>query len=329
MDYTRNDPATQERRAADDRAPDAGSVAPERLAALGQRSNLRGVAQSLAHAALLAACTGAIVRAPLVVALLLVPLQGLLIASLFAPLHESVHFTVFRTRGLHAALAWPCALALGFVPTGYRYLHYEHHRNANAWNDPELQGRSSEWPRSLEEYAARMLSPAFPGLLLKLPMIARLARGPAPEEWAARAYVPADARRTIVREARLSLLAYALIAALCVWHWKFALATVVPAFVAQVFLAAYLFPEHLGCDREGPMPRRTRTIRTNGLVRFLFWNMPYHAEHHLHPNVPFHALPQLHSEVGSRLSHVTDGGYLRFHLAVIRGVIRDAKSDAA
>jgi len=28
-------------------------------------------------------------------------------------------------------------------------------------------------------------------------------------------------------------------------------------------------------------------------VLYLFWNMPYHAEHHMLPAVPFHALPGL------------------------------------
>ena len=102
-----------------------------------------------------------------------------------------------------------------------------------------------------------------------------------------------------------------------------------PAFIAQIVLAAYLFPEHTGCGREGSMFERTRTMGTNALTRFLFWNMPYHTEHHLYPNVPFYALPRLHSEVRSQLLHVSDGGYLRFHLAVLRGVIRDGKTDAA
>ena len=30
------------------------------------------------------------------------------------------------------------------------------------------------------------------------------------------------------------------------------------------------------------------------LVRFLAWNMPYHAEHHLFPNIAFHNLPEAH-----------------------------------
>ena len=35
----------------------------------------------------------------------------------------------------------------------------------------------------------------------------------------------------------------------------------------------------------------TRTTLTNGLMRLLMWNMPFHTEHHLYPSIPFHRLP--------------------------------------
>jgi Fatty acid desaturase len=42
--------------------------------------------------------------------------------------------------------------------------------------------------------------------------------------------------------------------------------------------------EHTGME-EGPDPlTNTRTTLTNPLIRFLYWNMPYHAAHHLAPS---------------------------------------------
>jgi fatty acid desaturase len=55
----------------------------------------------------------------------------------------------------------------------------------------------------------------------------------------------------------------------------------------------------------------TRTTLTTRLVRFLAWNMPYHAEHHMMPNVPFHRLPRLHARLQARLGTVADG-YVAF-----------------
>lgn len=45
----------------------------------------------------------------------------------------------------------------------------------------------------------------------------------------------------------------------------------------------------------------TRTTLTTRVVRFLAWNMPYHAEHHAMPSVPFHKLPVLHDMTAARL----------------------------
>lgn len=35
----------------------------------------------------------------------------------------------------------------------------------------------------------------------------------------------------------------------------------------------------------------------NPVLRFLYWNMNYHVEHHMFPMVPYHALPRLHEEM--------------------------------
>ena len=40
-----------------------------------------------------------------------------------------------------------------------------------------------------------------------------------------------------------------------------------------------------------------RTVYMNPVLRFLYWNMNYHIEHHMFPMVPYHALPKLHEEM--------------------------------
>ena len=67
-----------------------------------------------------------------------------------------------------------------------------------------------------------------------------------------------------------------------------------PVLVGQPFLRAYLLAEHTGCPSGEGTAVGTRTTLTNPLMRFLAWNMPFHSEHHAHPQVPFHALPALH-----------------------------------
>src|SRR5436190_17630148 len=41
----------------------------------------------------------------------------------------------------------------------------------------------------------------------------------------------------------------------------------------------------------------SRTVYMNPVLRFIYWNMNYHIEHHMFPMVPYHALPRLHEEM--------------------------------
>ena len=45
----------------------------------------------------------------------------------------------------------------------------------------------------------------------------------------------------------------------------------------------------------------TRTIMLGPVLRFLYFNMNYHIEHHLYQNIPFHALPRLHEALAQQL----------------------------
>ncbi|NCW05282.1 MAG: hypothetical protein EBW32_13970 [Rhodobacteraceae bacterium] len=68
--------------------------------------------------------------------------------------------------------------------------------------------------------------------------------------------------------------------------------------------------------RGGEHVLNTRTTLTTRVVRFLAWNMPYHAEHHAMPSVPFHKLPTLHNMTAAHLGRVSDG-YSEFSKAYV------------
>jgi fatty acid desaturase len=65
----------------------------------------------------------------------------------------------------------------------------------------------------------------------------------------------------------------------------------------------------------------TRTTYTNGLIRFLAWNMPYHAEHHAFPAVPFHRLPEVNRAIRDRLKS-TAPGYRAVQRAILNSYNR-------
>ena len=114
-----------------------------------------------------------------------------------------------------------------------------------------------------------------------------------------------------MREARILLAFYGVLAAVSVaaGSWLAVGFWLVPVLIGQPFLRLYLLAEHTECPLEPDMLRNSRTTRSNALVRWLAWNMPYHAEHHAFPAIPFHALPAAHRLVRPHLK-VTAPGYL-------------------
>lgn len=98
------------------------------------------------------------------------------------------------------------------------------------------------------------------------------------------------------------------------WFWGLFTGQV----VGHGLLSTYLVMEHNGLPHEGNILERTRSIRTNKVVNYLLWNMPYHAEHHAYPAVPFHALPLLHEEIKEELVHKEDGLPMLHYEAVRR-----------
>jgi fatty acid desaturase len=85
-------------------------------------------------------------------------------------------------------------------------------------------------------------------------------------------------------------------------------------------LRLYLLAEHGRCLEVEDMFLNTRTTLTTRVVRFLAWNMPYHAEHHAMPSVPFHKLPVLHDMTAAHLGQVSDGysGFSKSYVASFR-----------
>lgn len=68
-----------------------------------------------------------------------------------------------------------------------------------------------------------------------------------------------------------------------------------------------LLAEHTECSFDDNPLTNTRTTLTWFPIKFMMWNMPFHAEHHLYPSLPFHALPQAHQELKEHFAVVDDG----------------------
>jgi len=283
------------------------------LAPLLQRSDRSGLLHFGLHLGLFAA-TGAAVWFARPVWWLLLPalvLHGLVLVAFFAPAHETIHRTAFRSRWLNTAVAWWCGLLL-LPPDYFRAFHFAHHAaTQDPTRDPEL---ASAKPATWRQYLWHVSGLPYWIYQSRIAVTHALGRVPEP-------FANERMKRRIVAEARILLGLVVLLAAgsVLLQSWALLWLWVLPGLLGQPFLRLFLLAEHWGCPQLPDMLANTRTTLTNGLVRFLAWNMPYHVEHHAYPAVPFHALPRVHALIG-RQARVVAPGYGAFTREVWRGL---------
>lgn len=237
--------------------------------------------------------------------------HGVVLVHHFSLQHECVHYTVFRTRWLNDLAGNLCGLVIGLPHQFFRYEHCDHHTHTQLpGDDPEL----IEMPRTLGEYLWYLS--AIPYWRGKLTELLRHAAGRlTPAE---RRFVPKVAEAAVIREARLMLGVYAAILAAMpllgwwapLWFW------LVPLILGEPVMRFIRMTEHVGRPTVAEMRLNTRTNLVSRPLRFLCWNMNFHAEHHYAASVPYHALPRLHEKLKDYL-HVEPGGYLGAHRDIL------------
>jgi fatty acid desaturase len=233
---------------------------------------------------------------------LLLPVQGVLLVSLFMLEHEATHRTPFRTVWLND---WAGRLA-GFLLVlpfeWFRAFHMAHHRWTNLpGKDPELAGPK---PANSREWLWHVSG--LPYWAAQVRLMAVLLRGRVAD-----AFVAEGAKARVVTEARIMAAGYALAALSLTWTPVLLWIWGVPMLLGQPFLRIYLLAEHGDCPEVANMFENTRTTFTTRMLRWLAWNMPYHVEHHVWPMVPFHRLPEVHGLMRDAL-RVTADGYVAF-----------------
>ena len=289
----------------------ASLPAPEQTA-LHARSDTRGLRHLAGHIGALALMAGYIGFGAPLWQVVLVP-YGITMMFLFTLSHECTHATPFANRRLNESVGHAVSLPLLLPFTWFRYYHLAHHKFTNdPARDPELAdgGRPTTW----RAYAAYLSGWGYWSGNARTLWTNAFGTITAP-------YLPPRKHRLMRREARILLVLYALIAlsltlsTAALWLW------LVPALIGQVFLRFYLLAEHGHCPPVADMLENTRTTLTNRVVRFIAWNMPYHAEHHAMPMVPFHALPAVHARIQTHLKSLSNG-YTRFTRDYARDLTR-------
>src|SRR5207302_4284466 len=115
--------------------PPMGAVA---IKTLFERSDRKGLQQLVIHVCLLGATGTGIYFSSGWLVLPAMILHGMVVAALFAPFHEGVHYTPFKSRRLNEVVAWISGTAIIWNSTWYRCSHAHHHRYCqDAERDPE------------------------------------------------------------------------------------------------------------------------------------------------------------------------------------------------
>ena len=284
------------------------SLPEDQKRALTARSDSAGILHLIGHVGAIV-----IVSALIVIGVplwpLLLPVQGILLVFLFTLEHEATHKTPFRSEGLNEWVGRLCGLLLFLPFEWFRYFHLAHHRYTNIpGKDPEL---AEAKPETRLDWARHVSGIGYWRGMIRHIVVNASGRADAP-------YLPQKALPRIRREARVMLLVYAALAMTLTWTNAAIWLWLLPLLFGQPFLRLYLLAEHGRCPQVTDMFQNSRTTFTTAIVRFLAWNMPYHAEHHAYPSVPYHKLPDLHRLTAPYLG-VTEQGYARF----TRGYVRE------
>lgn len=238
-------------------------------------------------------------------------LHGVVLVHHFSLQHECCHYTAFKTRKINDIVGNICGFIIMLPNRHFRYEHCDHHTYTQLdGDDPEL----IPMPNNLAGYFWYLSS--IPYWKTKFTELFRHTRGIlTPEE---KRFIPKEEYQTVFWEARLMIIAYLGILAVCIltgwwgplWYWW------VPVVLGEPVMRFIRMTEHVGkpCVRE--MKDNTRTNYVIRPMQFLCWNMNYHAEHHYASSVPFHALPKLHEKLKD-VVEIEPRGYLGAHIDIL------------
>ena len=285
-------------------------LSPEELKILNERSNFKGILQFSGHLAAILASGYLWGNSHWLIAFPSVVVYGFSLATMFATLHECCHRTAFESNRLNDGFAWFAGLLSFYNSTFYRRYHKWHHRYTQIPDkDPELEDPK---PQNLPEYLLEISAiPWWQGKILGHVRIAlgKLENCP---------YISETARAEVIRSTRLQLLVYLVAIAVSVFFKQpwFLMYWLLPLAIGQPILRMILLAEHTGCTYDENPLTNTRTTLTLWPIRFLMWNMPYHAEHHLYASIPFHSLAKAHTKLLPQLERV-ESGYLKVNRNII------------
>lgn len=223
-------------------------------------------------------------------------LYGTIASFLINAVHELGHGTVFKTKWLNASFCHVFAF-LGWINhETFQTAHTRHHRyTLHPPDDMELV-----LPIKLALWHIFKVGLIDPNAFWKgFKKAARLSLGRFEGEWELTLYPESDpaSRKAPVRWARTLLVGHGLIIAvsLATGQWIVPILTCGYQAYGQWLFFLCNNTQHAGLmDNTNDFRLCARTFTLNPVVRFIYWQMNYHIEHHMYAAVPCYNLGRLH-----------------------------------
>ena len=231
-------------------------------------------------------------------------LYGTLYGFCEVPAHECAHGTPFRSRWLNEAVFWVAGFMSYREPVYSRSMHAPHHTHTLiTGRDPEIDlPRPANLWKLAADFVRLPFAAEFLGVIV-LHSLGIVSKG-------AREFVSEGEHARMTRNSRVLFVAYAAVFAWAIASWSWL--PLMLLFFPRMY-GAWLH-ELLAKAQDGGLAvdvrdhrRNSRTVLMGPVLRFLYWNMNYHIEHHLFPSVPFHALPKAHEAVAAQMPPTVRG----------------------
>lgn len=209
--------------------------------------------------------------------------------------HECGHGTAFKTRWMNDVIYEVACFMIMRAPTVWRWSHTRHHTDTIiVGRDPEIAIMRPTW--MLKVFAAYFAIPQTIDAIKK--MFIHVSGHLTPEEMT---FVPETERARVHFTARIWLAIHlgSIALSLYMHSWiPVLLISPLPTMYGAWTHVMTGFTQHGGLA-ENVLDHRlnSRTVLMNPVLRFIYWNMNYHVEHHIFPMVPYHQLPKLYEDM--------------------------------
>ena len=283
------------------------------LKKLYQRSDFLGFVQTLGYLGVLVVTGSASVYSashfPWYVTVLLLFLHGTGFAFLINGVHELGHNTVFQTKSLNVFFVHVLAF-LGWVNhRAFEASHVRHHRSTlHPPDDLEVVLPVTFSVKGF--FQSAFVNLGGPAYVVNLHL--RYARQEFAGDWELKLFPESnlERRQFVARWSRTVLVGHALIliVSLCLKLWMLPVVISLAPFYGSWLLFLCNNTQHVGLqDNTSDFRLCCRTFIPNPLVRFLYWHMNYHTEHHMYVGIPCYHLGKLHKLIAGDLPPTPQG----------------------